>query len=72
MENKCDCNIAVELPCGHSNLSEIGNFTGIYVKVQDQPGNVIEAFHWRKYKCNKCSCIITILSAVVEKPNDQS
>jgi len=38
---------------------------------KDQPGSVMGAFQWKKYTCDECGSLITILNAVVEKPEGE-
>jgi len=62
--------------CRHPALTEIDNLTLIELESNDQPGSVTGAFHWKKYTCNECGSLITVLRAVVEHPkgrkDDQS
>jgi len=55
------------MSCRHPILTEIDNLTLVDLEAKDQPGSVMGAFQWKKYTCNECNCIVTVLNAVVEK-----
>lgn len=54
--------------CSHPKLTEADNFTGQVVIVEGESlkGNVIGMLTWKKYICDECGKLITILNAVVE------
>lgn len=52
--------------CGHPRLTEVNDFIGIKVDVSGQKGNVTGMFTWKKYTCDSCKKLITVLQAVVE------
>jgi len=56
------------MSCRHPTLTEIDQMTLVDFEAKDQQGSVIGAFQWKKYRCNECNCIVTVLNAVVEKP----
>ena len=62
--------------CRHPKLTEIDQMTLIEYEAAGQQGSVTGAFNWKKYTCNECGGLITVLHAVVEKPkrreDDQS
>lgn len=53
--------------CRHPKLTEIDNTTLIEFESRGQQGNVTGAFQWKKYTCDECDSLITVLHAVVEK-----
>lgn len=57
--------------CRHSKLTEIDNITLMKFESEGQLGSVIGAFNWKKYTCDDCNSLITILNAVVEKPEGE-
>lgn len=58
--------IKVDVPCNHPKLIEIDKLTGITIDTDGQKGNTTEMFLWKKYTCEKCKKLITVLEAVVE------
>jgi len=52
--------------CRHPKLVEIDQFVLMECESIGQQGNIIGAFNWKKYEC---SCLITVLQAVVEDVN---
>lgn len=57
--------------CRHPKLTEIDQMTLIEYESIGQQGSVTEAFFWKKYVCDECGSLITILSAVAEKPKGE-
>ena len=57
--------------CRHPKLTEIDQMTGLEISMKGQKGSVEGMFSWKKYYCKKCKCLITILNAVVEKPEGE-
>lgn len=55
--------------CGHNHLSVYDDYTGMVVKIENnvKSSKVEGMFTYKKYKCNICGKIITVLNAVVEK-----
>jgi len=53
--------------CNHPKLIEVDSFTASVVAIAGQSGNVDGMFMWKKYRCDQCHKLITILQAVVEK-----
>lgn len=53
--------------CRHPKLTEIDQVTLLEYNSIGQQGSVIGAFQWKKYTCDKCGSLITVLNAVVEK-----
>jgi len=53
--------------CRHPKLTEIDQTTLVNYESIGQQGNVTGAFFWKKYTCDECGDLITILSAVTEK-----
>ena len=62
-----ELDLKINTACQHSKLTQADNFVGLEVNVDGQPGNVVGAFNWKKYICDECANIVTVLSAVVEK-----
>lgn len=62
--------------CRHPILTEIDNMTLVDYESIGQQGSVTGAFQWKKYICDECGSLVTILNAVVEYPkrrkDDQS
>lgn len=56
------------MTCRHPKLTESDNFTALNIEMDDQRGNVIGSFQWKRYICDECGNLITVLHAVVEKP----
>jgi len=52
--------------CGHPKLTEIDQLTALEVSMEGQQGNIVGMFTWKKYTCDSCGKLITILQAVVE------
>ena len=62
--------IKVEVSCDHNNLRSYDKYTGIVVadlRGDKGPSNLEGMFTYKKYICNDCEKIITVLNAVVEK-----
>ncbi len=57
--------------CRHSKLTETDNFTALNISMDDHRGNVTGSFQWKRYICNECDSLITVLHAVVEKPEGE-
>ena len=53
--------------CGHPKLTETDQMTLMEYEAAGQRGKVIGAFNWKKYTCDECGNLITILSAVTER-----
>ena len=53
--------------CRHPKLIEVDGHTLIEYNSEGQLGNVIGGFNWKKYICDECGNMVTVLSAVVEK-----
>jgi len=64
------------MACRHPKLTEIDMMTLIDFESIGQQGSVTGAFQWKKYTCNECGGLVTVLNAVVEYPkrrkDDQS
>jgi len=64
------------MTCRHPILTEIDNMTLVDFEAKGQQGSVTGAFQWKKYTCNECGGLVTVLHAVVEHPkrrkNDQN
>lgn len=54
--------------CGHPVLTEVvpKSATALDIEMIGEPGNVTGMFMWKKYECEQCHKLITILQAVVE------
>lgn len=55
------------MTCEHPKLIAIDNITLMNYESVGQQGSVTGAFFWKKYTCDECSSLITVLSAVAEK-----
>ncbi len=55
------------MTCGHPKLTEIDQTILVDYESIGQQGSVTGAFFWKKYTCDECGSLITILTAVVEK-----
>ena len=53
--------------CQHNRLIALDNFTGIEVNIENSLSKVCGMFTYKKYKCEECERIITVLNAVVEE-----
>lgn len=49
-----------------SNIALMNSYVGVDIKATDQPGKVTGMFMWKKYTCDECGRLITVLQAVVE------
>ncbi|MCK5613786.1 hypothetical protein KAR91_68610 [Candidatus Pacearchaeota archaeon] len=56
------------MTCRHPKLIEIDQITLVDYECIDPQGSVTGAFQWKKYTCNECGSLVTVLNAVVEKP----
>lgn len=54
------------MKCAHPNLTEIDNLVAVEISIEGQEGGVTGAFQYKKYRCERCKALITILHAVVE------
>jgi len=52
--------------CSHSKLTEVDDITAMNIDIEGQKGNLTGMFHWKKYTCDVCKRLVTVLQAVVE------
>lgn len=66
--------LETEIICKHEKLTKLDDFGGVEVNVERPVFNrthsesrVTGMFIWKKYACDNCGKIITILNAVIEE-----
>ena len=53
--------------CQHNRLIALNDYAAIEANVEDSLSKVSGMFSYKKYSCENCGKIITILNAVVEE-----